>query len=649
MIGWFISVFMPTPVISLTESVLRQLYLEDILTETEIARRYGVSQTQVGRLRRTYNIPTLTKSDRSKLPVELTLRLRSILVGSMLGDGGLKPVGSLTARYEESHSTEQRAYLDWKAEEWGHFTSKIVPTHKGKHKGWRLVGKSCRTLRPFWEMFYPSGLGNKTFVNLPLEWADDLVLAVWFMDDGSRSGEGFRFSVGPDERDQNIQLRVLRQLGIKGHLYGEGGDVSIHIQDRTNKERFLDLVRPHIHPSMAYKLEVARSRKSGVAPRDLLTPDRLRPLVDREMTTGDIAKVFQVSRQSVQRAMDRMGVPRRRPGRPRNGLAELGLETARLGIERLDPSSESYLDDVLGILTRTELPLAPFSEEEVRKDAERLRAAPTRLEQNSFVSISWAGSRLCSHFFPYRWDSRYRNNPSVRQAWYDPRYLRKAIQFQVGVGDPVTPVRVFRAIQAVVRGPTNFRPALAKAVVEAFCPEGGLVLDPCAGYGGRAAGALAAGRRYFGVDPHPQAEESHKGLQMVMGGDLRFENSPFEDASLEGVEADLVFTSPPYFMVERYADDAFQSWVRYPTWEGWVKGFLQPMVERSRGCLRPGGLLCVNTKNIRDAKKDYPIGDTLLEVAQQVGFELRETLDLPLGRIGKQAQSEPLYVFDCTC
>jgi len=183
-------------------------------------------------------------------------------------------------------------------------------------------------------------------------------------------------------------------------------------------------------------------------------------------------------------------------------------------------------------------------------------------------------------------------------------------------------------------------------VVEAFCPEEGLVLDPCAGYGGRAAGTLAAGRRYFGVDPHPQARKSHEDLHKLMGGTLRFEDCPFEDARLEGVEADLVFTSPPYFMVERYADDAFQSWVRYPTWEGWVKGFLQPMVERSRECLRPGGVLCVNTKNIRDAKKEYPIGDTLLEVAQRVGFELRGILDLPLGRIGKQAQSEPLYVFD---
>lgn len=619
--------------------------MEEFLTETEIANRHGVSQAQVGRLRRMYSIPTLTKSDRFRLPEEVPSRLRSILVGSMLGDGRLFWTGSSTAAYSEYHSEKQKPYFDWKVCEWGEFVTRYEKTRDDGYKGWTMTLHGCKSLRPFWEMFYPEGSGNKTFVNLPLEWVDDLALAVWFMDDGSKSGEFFRFSVSPDRKDQQIQIQVLRRLGVRGRLYNEGGD-AIHIQDRANKERFLDLVRPHIHPSMAYKLEVAKPRKAGPAPRDLLTPDKLRPLIDRGMTTGDVAGVFQVSRQSVQRAMDRMGVPRRRSGRPKKGSkAEFDVETARLGIERLDTASEGYVDDVLGILSRTELPLFPFTEEEVRKDVERLRKAPTQLDGNTFTGVSWAGSRLCSHLFPHRWDARYRRNPSVRQAWYDPEQLRKAVQFQVGVGDPVTPVRVFRAVQAVVRGPTNFRPALAKAVVEAFCPEGGLVLDPCAGYGGRASGTLAAGRRYFGVDPHPQAEESHRGLHKLMGGVLDFENKPFEEAGLEGVEADLVFTSPPYFMVERYADDTSQSWVRYSTWEGWVEGFLQPMVSKSWDHLRPGGVFCVNTKNIRDGKKEYPIGDALVEVAKQTGFELREVLDLPLGRIGKTAASEPLYVF----
>ena len=629
----------------LTGDILRDLYLKDLLTETTIARRFGISQTQVGRLRRKYGIPTLSKSDRFGLPEELSPRLRSIFVGSMLGDGGLRRIGSATARYEESHSAEQRPYLDWKAEEWGPFVSKVIPTTKGEYKGWRLISHSCKALWPFLEVFYPKGFGAKTFSKMLLEWVDALALAVWFMDDGSRSGEFFRFSVGPNRKDQQIQLRILRRLGLSGKIYGKGGDVCIHLQDRSNKGLFLDLVRPYIHSSMVSKLVLPKCRKAGSAPRDLLTSDRLRPLVvDRKLTLREVAEIFQVSVQSVRRALVRFGIPYARKGR---GVSRgvLTVEAARVGIERLDSASNSHVEDVLAILSRTEIPLPASSPKSLQEDVERLRAAPTMLSGNKFVKVSWAGAHLCNHFFSHRWDARYRRNPSIRHAWYDPKYLRRAIKFQISVGDPVTPVRVFRALQAVVRGPTNFRPSIAKAVVDAFCPLGGLVLDPCAGYGGRAAGTLITGRRYFGVDPHPNSEKAHKGLQTVLGGSLEFLCKPFEDTDLEGLQADLVFTSPPYFAVERYSNDTSQSWVRYPMWKVWLESFLYVMVEKAWVNLRPGGVFCVNTKDVRDGSKVYPIGGALLEAAQRTGFRLQQKFEIPLGRIGRRPNVEPLYVF----
>jgi hypothetical protein len=102
----------------LTPEILGRLYLEEHLTETEIARRYGTSQTTIGRLRKRWSISTLLKSDRLSLP-ELSSKQRSILIGSMLGDGRLFRTGSETAAYSEHHSEKQRAYLEWKAKEWG--------------------------------------------------------------------------------------------------------------------------------------------------------------------------------------------------------------------------------------------------------------------------------------------------------------------------------------------------------------------------------------------------------------------------------------------------------------------------------------------------------------------------------------------------
>jgi len=150
---------MPYTLDDLTEATLRRLYLEERLSESSIADMYGTYQVRVGRLRRKYGIPTLSRSDRMDLPEELPLRLRSILVGSMLGDGSIQRTGPHTARFEEHHSLKQKPYLDWKVREWGDFVSSVVPSNKGRHEGQKLFTHGCRTLWSFWKVFYPEGGG----------------------------------------------------------------------------------------------------------------------------------------------------------------------------------------------------------------------------------------------------------------------------------------------------------------------------------------------------------------------------------------------------------------------------------------------------------------------------------------------------------
>lgn len=627
------------PLDTLDEPTLRRLYLEDGRTETEIAHLYQTTQVQVGRLRKKWGITTLLKSDRLALPSELSARLRSVFVGSMLGDGHLSGVGAHTARYSEHHSAKQRPYLDWKASEWGDFVLSVIPTDKG----FRFTTHACRVLHPYWQMFYPAGVGAKTFAHLPLEWVDELALAVWFMDDGSRTESYARFSVSGHGSDTQVLLAVLRRLGLEGHLYGKGGEQSLHVQGRTNYSRFLELVTPHVHPSMGYKLEPLVVRKLGPAPRDVLTPERLLPLVERGFAAQSIAGILGPSRQSVRRALERMGVESK-VGRPRKVEGRLlPVDVAETVVHNLDPKAVGYEDAVLNTLLKTDIPIPCLSEAGLRNDLALLLRANPRVDGDTIVGLSKGGGALCNQLFPHRWEARYRDQPSVREAWYDAKQLRRAIRFQFAVGDPVTPVRVFRALQAVVRGPTNFRPCFAKALVEAYCPEGGVVLDPCAGYGGRALGTLAASRVYVGVDPHPQAKASYDRLRDFLPGSLTFYNEPFETVDLGDLRADLVLTSPPYFSVERYSTDSSQSWVRYKTWAAWRDGFLRAFVQKAWDHLRVGGVFCVNTKNLRVGRQTVPLADDFLALALACGFQHETTLALPMGRLGKVAQTEPVF------
>jgi hypothetical protein len=629
---------------TLTEIELRRLYLDEGMTDSEIADLHNTLQPYVSRLRKKLGIVTILKSDRRKLPSELSSRQKSILLGSMLGDGGLRPSGRDTARYEESHCAQQLDYLKWKESEWGPFSAGLISADKGQYKGFRLLTFASRTLFPYWETFYPEGKGNKIFHTLNIEDVDSLALAVWFMDDGSKGADFFRFSVGPDARNQQVQMKALKKFGFSPVKYGSGGDVAIHLMGSQNVTKFVDLVAPHIVPTMSYKLSLSVVRKAGVPPRELLTKEKLEPLLARGLTALDIAKVFRVSRQSVGRALARIGVtlPSGRPAVA--STKEYDLAVASELLKNLDRQSENFLGDAVKVLSRTVIPVPMATKEELGNDVRLLRNAPTHMSDDGVVhSLSKAGSLTCMHYFPHRWDARYRDNPSVREAWYDPKMLGRAIRFQVAVGDPVTPVRVFRALQAVVRAPTNFRPSLAKAIIDKYCKPGGLVLDPCAGYGGRAVASLASGRGYIGVDPNPKSKESFQGLVDLLGGDCTFINQPFEDALLS-TEADLVFTSPPYFSVERYADDATQSWVRYRTWTEWVEGFLAPFVAKAHANLKVGCYFIVNTKDIKMRGKVLSIPSELLRLSQGQ-FDHTATMSLTLGRLGKVAQQEPLLVF----
>jgi hypothetical protein len=493
-------------------------------------------------------------------------------------------------------------------------------------------------------MFYPVGNGNKVFSKLDPDLVDSLALAVWFLDDGSKTTSGARFSVGPDESSQRVQLKILHKFGLDARLYPTKGDPSIHICGRRSITRFIDLISPYFPSCMGYKLSFSKVRKAGLSPRDLLTPERVVTLAERGTSPQGIASIFGVSRGSVIRSLYRSGIHRNPSGRPKDKVQQLAIEEATSKLMQLRSDREGFLDGATKILLMTSFPLPKPSREEVAHDLELLRNCSTRLVGSEFSSVGQAGLLTCSKYFDYRLDARYRDQLSARQAWSDEDKIRSAIKFQLRLGGIVTPITVFQTLQRIIRASTNLEPSVAKAIVESFSSIGGLVFDPCAGYGERAVGTLSAGRRYIGVDPNRKAVEAFNGIFSEFDLEGKFFNCPIEEFEQPSLGADLVLTSPPLFSVERYSDDITQSWVRYPTWDLWVMGFLTPFVQKSKLHLKKGGVFCVNTQDIGVEEKFYPIATEVSRLAKESGFILERTLTISLS---KALRSETLLVFRC--
>lgn len=108
-------------------------------------------------------------------------------------------------------------------------------------------------------------------------------------------------------------------------------------------------------------------------------------------------------------------------------------------------------------------------------------------------------------------------------------------------------------------GTSIFDPVLCELAYTWFCPKGGMVLDPFAGGSVRGIVASKLGRRYLGVDLRAeQIEANYVQAARICAEPLpewRQGDSRELDRIAEDVEADFVFTCPPYADLEVYSDD----------------------------------------------------------------------------------------------
>ena len=161
---------------------------------------------------------------------------------------------------------------------------------------------------------------------------------------------------------------------------------------------------------------------------------------------------------------------------------------------------------------------------------------------------------------------------------------------------------------------SQFKPNVAKAIYDFY--EARNILDFSMGWGDRLAGFYASntGKYYLGIDPreenHPIYEEQAEFYNKHLGffeepKKSDFMCEPAEDVDLSKYESffDLVFTSPPYFNVERYSYDKTQSWVRYKDIESWNELFLHKALKNIWKTLKPGGYLLVNISDVNAASK----------------------------------------------
>ena len=166
------------------------------------------------------------------------------------------------------------------------------------------------------------------------------------------------------------------------------------------------------------------------------------------------------------------------------------------------------------------------------------------------------------------------------------------------------------------QGTSVFDPVLCELVYRWFSAPGQLVLDPFAGGSVRGIVAAATGRAYAGMDLRKEQIDANNAQWAQLGQPgmptpqwLQGDALAMRQA-LPDVQADLLFSCPPYGNLERYSDDkADLSTMRYPRF---LRTYRQ-IIKEAVAMLRPDRFACFVVGDIRDTQGLYRgfVSDTI--------------------------------------
>jgi tRNA1(Val) A37 N6-methylase TrmN6 len=196
---------------------------------------------------------------------------------------------------------------------------------------------------------------------------------------------------------------------------------------------------------------------------------------------------------------------------------------------------------------------------------------------------------------------------------------------------------------------------VAKAIYEHFNAEH--VLDFSSGWGDRFAGFSAAvcTKSYIGVDPNTRLFEGYmKQVSMYNSGkDVQFINEAAEDVNFSKFadKFDMIFTSCPYYLAERYTNEPNQSWVRYKKLDTWLESFIFTTLRNTYTTLKKGGILALN---ISDVYLHHTINQicnpTIKYAIENLGYVYIGAYGLKMAKrpnskaVGKGIFAEPIFL-----
>lgn len=297
----------------------------------------------------------------------------------------------------------------------------------------------------------------------------------------------------------------------------------------------------------------------------------------------------------------------------RNKLSYFDIIASKKDLLQLKVTTlERHVDIVLAYIRQVQpqLPTIPTNEvlsialDKIRSyDFEKIFDSKRKVFSNACSSVGV--SYLKSVFWNY-WQSSYATRQSPAKAWLNDSTMRRVIRYRLGINRnretfDLTLHQLVRGLAAQRYTISFFKPIVAGAIYKHFLgnKKNPVVIDPCAGFGGRMLGfkALYPNGTYVGIEPDANTFSNLKTLAENFSG-VELYNCKLEDYD-EDKQCDLTFTSIPYYNTEKYSDP-----VTYDSFEHWRDQFISSLLEFDN--------LLINLPSELDQKLNLPVKEVFL-------------------------------------
>nr|YP_009367550.1 putative LAGLIDADG homing endonuclease [Pseudoneochloris marina]ARK14538.1 putative LAGLIDADG homing endonuclease [Pseudoneochloris marina] len=222
----------------------------------------------------------------------LTQFEEAVFLGHLLGDGHIQKRGQ-SFRSKISHSIKQKEYVEWKYEKLKRLCDqnhppKLVINKKANEQNYFFYLQSGKYLKKYHDLFYQPYLWTssvedktanvvqkikyrKTITPALIEAlpSDPLLLAVWFLDDGSSRKDVFSGKLATQgfskEEQFLLQMYLLKNFGIKTQLVLNSRQKKQYYLSIPSKgshfSNFVKLISPFVNQieSMKYKISNPRN------------------------------------------------------------------------------------------------------------------------------------------------------------------------------------------------------------------------------------------------------------------------------------------------------------------------------------------------------------------------------------------------------